>query len=233
MTRPAGAAAAAAAVPAADASPAGAARPGRLAAAAGRPAAAAATCALLVTLVVAVCARRAVAGTDPAGSVSAGILFAAVLAVGVALAGARGPRFWAWSGSGAWAGRRSILLGAAGAVVLCAGPLAVHLHSPGGALPGQRLPVWALVVTAVALTEEAFIRGALWDAVLGWRGEVAALAVTTVAFAVLHVPFYGPAALPLDLAVGLLLGGLRMVSGGIGAPATAHVLADLAGWWLR
>ncbi len=65
------------------------------------------------------------------------------------------------------------------------------------------------------------------------RGELLALPVTTAAFALLHVPLYGWAALPLDLAVGLLLGGLRMVSGGWGAPAVAHTLADLAGWWLR
>jgi hypothetical protein len=38
--------------------------------------------------------------------------------------------------------------------------------------------------------------------------------------------------LPLDLAVGLLLGGLRIVSGGVLAPAVAHVVADLVGGWL-
>ena len=47
------------------------------------------------------------------------------------------------------------------------------------------------------------------------------------------MPLYGWAALPLDLAVGLLLGGLRMLAGGWGAPAVAHAAADLAGWWLR
>jgi len=181
---------------------------------------------------VAVCVRRAVAGSDPAGNPVAGALFALLLAAATVLTGSRG-RGSVWSGSGGRSGARSILLGVAAAVVLCAGPLAVHLNSPGGALPGGRFPIWAVVVTGVALTEEAFIRGALWRAVQAWRGEFTALVVTTVAFAVLHVPFYGPAALPLDLAVGLLLGGLRWVSGGIAAPATAHVLADLAGWWLR
>jgi hypothetical protein len=29
------------------------------------------------------------------------------------------------------------------------------------------------------------------------------------------------------------LGGLRLQSGGAGAPAVAHTLADLASWWLR
>jgi hypothetical protein len=48
----------------------------------------------------------------------------------------------------------------------------------------------------------------------------------------MHVPLYGVGALPLDLAVGLLLGGLRIVSGSVLAPAIAHVLADIAGGWL-
>ncbi len=53
------------------------------------------------------------------------------------------------------------------------------------------------------------------------------------AVGLLHVPLYGWTALPLDLAVGLLLGGLRMAAGGWGAQAVAHPVADLAGWWLR
>jgi membrane protease YdiL (CAAX protease family) len=53
-----------------------------------------------------------------------------------------------------------------------------------------------------------------------------------VLFALIHLPLYGVGALPLDLAVGLLLGGLRIISGGVLAPAIAHVIADLAGGWL-
>jgi membrane protease YdiL (CAAX protease family) len=93
-------------------------------------------------------------------------------------------------------------------------------------------PLWAVVVTAVAVGEEALLRGALFNAVEEVHGIPTALIVTTIAFAILHVPLYGIGALPLDLAVGLWLGGLRVVSGGVTAPATAHVLADLAGWWL-
>jgi membrane protease YdiL (CAAX protease family) len=124
-------------------------------------------------------------------------------------------------------------LGLAAAAVLCLGPLARHLLDPGGALELHRFPVWSAVVTTVAISEEAFLRGALWQAVAAWRGDLVALLVTTVAFALLHVPFYGWGIIPLDLAVGLLLGGLRMVGGGIAAPATAHLVADIAGWWLR
>jgi membrane protease YdiL (CAAX protease family) len=206
-------------------------------------------CALLIALVVAVMVRRLLAGDDPAGNPVAGSVFAALLAAAVLSARWFEPLpRWRWFGSGESATDlaqppraglvrgRSLppgLLGLAAAGVLCLGPLARHLTDPGGSLGAARFPAWAVVVTAVAVTEEAFLRGALWQAVSAWRGDVAALAATTVAFALLHVPFYGPGIIPLDLAVGLLLGGLRMVSGGIADSVTAHLLADLAGWWLR
>ncbi|MQA64109.1 MAG: CPBP family intramembrane metalloprotease, partial [Actinophytocola sp.] len=63
--------------------------------------------------------------------------------------------------------------------------------------------------------------------------RVAAIGVCAVVFALLHVPLYGWWIVPLDLAVGVFLGALRWVSGSVVAPATAHVLANLAGWWLR
>jgi membrane protease YdiL (CAAX protease family) len=188
--------------------------------------------ALLLALVLAVCVRRALAGLDPAGNPAAGATFAVLLAGATWLAARRWGLTWTWTRP-AWGWWRCLLLGAGGAAVLCAGPLLAHLRSPGGALPAAAFPAWAVVVTAVAISEEAFLRGALWRAVSDVRGPAAALAVTSVAFAVLHVPFYGPSVLPLDLAVGFLLGGLRLVSGGVAAAATAHVLADLAGWWLR
>ena len=61
---------------------------------------------------------------------------------------------------------------------------------------------------------------------------LAALLATSLLFALIHVPIYGPAVLGLDLGVGLLFGGLRLWFGGPAAPAAAHVLADLATWWL-
>jgi len=66
----------------------------------------------------------------------------------------------------------------------------------------------------------------------GSLGSRTALVVTSVAFALMHVPNYGTPAIPLDLGVGLLLGGLRLLSGGPGAPAIAHAVADLAAWFL-
>jgi membrane protease YdiL (CAAX protease family) len=58
------------------------------------------------------------------------------------------------------------------------------------------------------------------------------VAVTSIVFALIHVPLYGWHVVPLDLGVGVFLGGLRLVSGSVAAPAIAHIGADLATWWL-
>ena len=94
------------------------------------------------------------------------------------------------------------------------------------------IAVWTPVVALIAVAEEVVLRGVLFNAIRAWGGDWWALAATTVLFAAMHVPLYGFGSLPLDLAVGLLLGGLRIVSGGVLAPAIAHVLADVAGGWL-
>ena len=52
-------------------------------------------------------------------------------------------------------------------------------------------------------------------------------------FGLLHVPLYGWHVLPLDLAVGIVLGLLRSWTSTAAAPAVAHVVADLCGWFLR
>jgi membrane protease YdiL (CAAX protease family) len=94
------------------------------------------------------------------------------------------------------------------------------------------LALWTPVVIVVAAGEEVALRGALFDTVRAWSGDGGALVATTLLFAAMHVPLYGIGSLPLDLAAGMLLGGLRIVSGGVLAPAVAHVIADLAGGWL-
>jgi len=48
----------------------------------------------------------------------------------------------------------------------------------------------------------------------------------------MHVPLYGWHVVPLDLGVGIFLGGLRLAGGGWAGPAIAHAVADLATWWL-
>jgi membrane protease YdiL (CAAX protease family) len=184
------------------------------------------TAALLAALAGALAVRLGVAGSDGVRSPVAGAVFAVLLAAVVLLADRREAL-----SPGRW--RPQVGYGLLGTAVLCVVPLVAHLRDPGGALPAAQFPFWALVVTAVAITEEALLRGVLWTQAVAWRGEWVALAVTTVAFALLHVPLYGWSVLVLDLAVGLLLGALRMLSSGWGAAAVAHCLADLAGWWLR
>ena len=169
--------------------------------------------------------RWAAGGAIPAASLGAATLFAGVLLLLAAAAGWR-PR---WDGH--W--RRSLAIGVLGAALLVAAWLsaAPHLSLAGGRTVAALLP-WSAAVVVVAVAEEVALRGALFAALQAWRGAGWALAVTTVAFALLHVPLYGWAALPLDLAAGLLFGGLRLVSGGVTAPAAAHVLADLGAGWL-
>ena len=132
--------------------------------------------------------------------------------------------------------RRAVLIGFGGGLFLClpalsgalAGSALLGGHRPSGSFLG-----WALVVSFVAVAEELFLRGALYEAVSGWLGETAAILTGAVAFVGLHVPLYGWHVVPLDLAVGLWLGALRRWARTPVAPAVSHTLADLLGWWLR
>jgi membrane protease YdiL (CAAX protease family) len=175
--------------------------------------------ALLVGLAVAVGLRVVLGGDDVARSVPAGLAFGGCLLALALAAETRVP-----------VTRRAVLLGLLGVVVVClpvglAHALALRpLHDARGFVP------WALAVVVVAGAEEVFLRGALFDALpRPW----VAVAVSAVAFALLHVPLYGWGAVPLDLAVGVVLGGLRLEAGTAAAPAVTHVGADLVGWFLR
>lgn len=175
--------------------------------------------ALLVGFGVAVGLRVVVGGSEVQRSIPAGLVFAACL-LALALA-ARTP---------VPVTRRALALGLLGTAIICLpvglGQLVAlrPLHDADGFLP------WALAVTVVAGAEEVFLRGTLFDAI---PSERLAVVVSAVLFALLHVPLYGWQAVPLDLAVGLVLGGLRVESGTPTAPAIAHVGADLVGWFLR
>jgi membrane protease YdiL (CAAX protease family) len=127
---------------------------------------------------------------------------------------------------------RAVGLGVAGTAVLCLPSLVAKLAA-GSGVPAAPDLAWAGVVSLVAVAEELLLRGALYDRVRSWRGETWAIGLTAIAFALLHVPIYGWHVFVLDLAVGVWLGALRAVSGTVTAPAVAHALADLAGWWLR
>lgn len=103
---------------------------------------------------------------------------------------------------------------------------------PGLGRPAAPFLPWVVITVVVASAEEALLRGRLFDAVHRAGGVLAALLLTTLAFALMHVPLYGWHVVPLDIAVGLALGGLRLATRGIVAPAAAHTVADLASWWL-
>ena len=104
--------------------------------------------------------------------------------------------------------------------------------APGVARPAAPFAAWAVVTILVAAAEEGILRGALFDALRSAGGTAMALLVTTVAFALIHIPLYGWGVVPLDLGVGLALGGLRLSTRTVLGPAVAHAVADLATWWL-
>jgi hypothetical protein len=177
----------------------------------------------VVGIVVAAGLRAALGAPDAAASMPAGGVFAVALLLVAIAAGWRlgRPR------------PAAVALGIAGGGVLIGSWLvAGGLPSVEVAPINAGLALWTPLVAVVAVAEEVAMRGALFDAIRSWCGDGGALVATTLLFAVLHVPLYGIGSLPLDLAAGMLLGGLRIVSGGVLAPALAHVIADLAGGWL-
>jgi membrane protease YdiL (CAAX protease family) len=137
---------------------------------------------------------------------------------------------------------------------LAAGLLAV-LTAALMAGPAPPLPaggdVLALGLLA-AVAEEALFRGVLYAWVerraawvarrwqrrggSAWRAAlspVLAVAVSSAAFALVHLPSYGLAALPVDFGAGLLLGWQRWASGRWTVPAATHAAANLLAVILR
>lgn len=177
-------------------------------------------CTLLVGFGGAIALRVLSGGVAVRDSAIAGLLFGAALA---ALSWAVGLQIRVDG--------RCVITGLGAAAALCA-PVALRFdvgaHRPAGSFAS-----WAVAVAVIAGAEEAFLRGALFDAVAEAAAPWAAVLVGALCFAALHVPLYGWTSTPLDFAVGLLLGGLRWATGNWVAPAVAHVGADLAAWWLR
>lgn len=167
--------------------------------------------------------RWAATASLVAGPITVGMLFGAgLLAVGLA-AGSRVER----------PGGRSIAIGlGAGAILVCVAVLGRGGSSASTFPPGVPFAPWALATVLVAMAEELVLRGALLDAIAERGGLPVAIAVTSAAFALMHVPLYGWHVVPLDLGVGLWLAGLRIAFGGVAAPGIAHAVADLATYWL-
>lgn len=178
---------------------------------------------LLAVIACAVATRTAMNGPGAPSAFAAGGVFGLAL---LAIAVRSGGRF-------AVPRPASIVLGLVGGAVLVGLPGWVSpLPGIGLGLHPQPFAAWAIVTVVVAIGEEAVLRGVLFDAVTATLGRPGAVLVTSIVFALLHVPLYGWHVVPLDLAVGVFLGGLRLVSGGTAAPAAAHAVADLATWWL-
>lgn len=126
-----------------------------------------------------------------------------------------------------------IWVGVALVAITVAGPALAGVQAmPGLGRPAAPFLPWALITILVASAEEAILRGVLFDWLRRAGGTIPAVVLTTAAFALMHVPLYGWHVVPLDLAVGLGLAGLRLATRSVVAPAAAHSIADLATWWL-
>lgn len=113
------------------------------------------------------------------------------------------------------------------ALVVIGGTTVFWIGRLQGPQVGVRLTgLGILTIIVAAVAEEAFFRRFLY----GWLerfGPVFAIAITSLVFAVIHVPTYGLAVLPIDIAAGAVLGWQRYATGGWTAPAITHVLANL------
>jgi membrane protease YdiL (CAAX protease family) len=97
----------------------------------------------------------------------------------------------------------------------------------GGPAPDRRVGMVAGGITVVAaVAEEALFRRVLYDRLLRF-GVVAAVGGTAVVFALMHLPAYGVAAMPVDLGAALLLSWQRYASGRWTVPAVTHAVANL------
>jgi membrane protease YdiL (CAAX protease family) len=109
------------------------------------------------------------------------------------------------------------------AVGIGAFAIARVLHPPH---VGPVTLVSVVLATLAAVAEEAFFRRLMY-AWLAAFGPWLAVGATALAFAAVHVPGYGMAALPVDFAAGLLFGWQRWATGGWAASAVTHVMANL------
>lgn len=92
------------------------------------------------------------------------------------------------------------------------------------------MPAWGSLPLALAagVAEEAVFRGTLWTAIEAAAGSYAAWIVTSVVFGLVHGMFRPGLRTwsAFALATGVLLGGLRLATGGILAAVVAHALVD-------
>jgi membrane protease YdiL (CAAX protease family) len=97
----------------------------------------------------------------------------------------------------------------------------------GGPVADRRVgAVAAGLALVAAVAEEALFRRVLYDRLLRF-GVVAAVVGSAVVFALVHLPAYGVAAMPVDLGAALLLSWQRYASGRWTVPAVTHAVANL------
>jgi membrane protease YdiL (CAAX protease family) len=90
-----------------------------------------------------------------------------------------------------------------------------------------RSTIGGIVLSVLAgVAEERLFRGALFGRLLPY-GTPVAIVASAALFALMHVPFYGVAALPIDFGAGLLFAWQRSESGYWFVPAATHSLANL------
>ena len=128
--------------------------------------------------------------------------------------------------AGEGVGRRAPPLGGAA-------PLGIGLAAVAGAglvagpVPDRRVGAAAAALGVLAaVAEEALFRRLLYARLLR-LGAVVAVLGSAVLFALVHLPAYGTAALPVDLGAGLLLSWQRFASGRWTVPAVTHAVANL------
>src|SRR4029450_11428131 len=94
-------------------------------------------------------------------------------------------------------------------------------------VPPRRVGMLAGGIAVVAgVVEEALFRRVLYDRLLRF-GVVVAVGGTAVVVALVHLPAYGVAAMPVDLGAALLLSWQRYASGRWTVPAVTHAVGNL------
>jgi membrane protease YdiL (CAAX protease family) len=93
-------------------------------------------------------------------------------------------------------------------------------------LAPRMAPALVAATAVVGVAEELLFRRLLYGALAAF-GAAVAVAGSAVVFAAVHIPAYGPAAFPVDLAAGLIFGWQRWASGTWTASAVTHAAANV------
>jgi hypothetical protein len=172
-------------------------------------------CLLAAAGCAALAARPALTSLTTHPTVLLASLYAALLAVGARTrVGARAPTMMARP-------RTSASVLALGVGTFALGRLI------GGGHAAAPLTLTALALnTLAAFAEEAWFRR-LCFGIAEPAGSGYAVVTSAALFALVHLAVYGAAVLPLDFAVGLLLGWQRVTTGSWTVPAWTHALANV------